>query len=271
MLRFFLIALFVPLAQAEEKLTDAPVFGAHRGYLFEVQEERNRRDIEMVMLEKPKDPPKKLSEKIFNEKLSKEFQRQYSYKFGSTQAEQLLNTPSRAEEYTFYTGQNVTVQEYTAEQQRFGEYMVRRLTEYHVDNWAKNDRDFRAVYRAKERISNLDVQVRRGYKVKWKYNFAGPNMEVSVENPYEIEFKVRAEMNGVISSPAETIYTLGYPLTERISLATRFKEYDGLYQLVGTRRINRRLSTSLTLSTDQRKEGSTVQQNLTLVGLSWSD
>ena len=248
-----------------------PMFGSHYGYLQDVREERNRRDIEMVMLERPREPEKPLSEVIFNEKLSKEFQQQYQYKFGATQAEQVLNTPSRSEDYTFYSGESVTVEEYQHEQRRFGEYMSRRLMEYHVDNWAKNDPDFKAVYQAKERFSNLNMQVKKGYKIKWKYNLSGPNMEVTVDNPYEVECKVRVEMSGVISSPNETIYTLGYPLTDRIRVQARVKEQDGIYQLVGTRRVNSHVSTSITASTDRRREGAAVQQDLVLLGFTWNE
>src|SRR5688500_8510932 len=70
------------LASAEEgaEQSTAP-FGEHHGYLFDVQEERNKRDLEMVMLDKPKPAGKPLNEVIFNEKLSKEFQTQYQYRF----------------------------------------------------------------------------------------------------------------------------------------------------------------------------------------------
>jgi len=246
-------------------------YGEHHGYLFDVKEERNRREIEMVMLEKPKPVSKPLSDVIFNEKLSREFQNQYERRFGSTQAEQILNTPSRSDEYTFSTGQNVTVTEHQKKQQSFGEYMARKLIEFHVDDWAKNDPDFRPVYQVKERVSNVNVQVRKGYKFKWKYNLAGPNMEFTLDNPYDIETKVRVDMSGVVSAPDETTYILGYPVTNKVKVSALYKEQDGLYQLVTTRRLTKHLSTSLTGSTDTREEGSSVKQDLILVGFSWSE
>lgn len=245
-------------------------FGKHHGYVVDVEEERNRRDIEMVMLEKPKDQGPARTQIIFNDKLSREFQQQYAYRFGQTSAEQVLNTPSRSDEYTYYTGETLTIKEYGRYQQKFAEYMVRRLTEFHVDNWAKNDADFRAVYELKDKVSNLDVKMAK-YKLKWKYNFAGPTMDLKIENPYSVEAKVQMEMNGIISAPAETIVTLGYPINPRISVSALYKDYDGVYQLVGTRRMTKHISTSLTGSMDTRKEGPTVQQNLLLVGLSWNE
>ena len=80
--------LFGSLALHAEDDEDAPkTFGAHHGYVSDVVDERSKRDIEMVMLEKPKDQGPPLAEKIFNEKLSKEFQFQYQYRFGQTTTE----------------------------------------------------------------------------------------------------------------------------------------------------------------------------------------
>ncbi|NJL24070.1 MAG: hypothetical protein HC902_02060 [Calothrix sp. SM1_5_4] len=149
----------------------------------------------------------------------------------------MINSPGRSDEYTYYTGRNIGILEYQKYQRAFAEYMARRLTEYHVDHWAKNDPSFRPVYEFKDRVSNLDVRVKKGYNVKWKYNFAGPNMEVSVENPYDVEAKMRMEMTGIVSSPQEMIYTLGYPITNKVKLSGVVKTYDGIYQLVGTRRL----------------------------------
>ncbi len=265
----FIFAIGFPaLADDEAK---PQIFGAHHGYLFEVTEERNRRDIEMVMLQPPPEPKKQLKEVIFNEKLSREFQQQYEYRFGQSQAEQVFNTVARSDEYTYYTGRNVTVQEYQKYQREFAEYMGRRLTEYHVDNWVKNDPDLRPVYEFKDRVSNLDVQMRKGYKLKWKYNFAGPNMDIRLENPYDVTCKVRVEMNGIISSPEELIYTLGYPVNKKVTVTAVHRQMDGVYQLVGTRRISRNLSTSLTASTDTKERGPTVKQDLILIGFAWTE
>jgi len=220
-----LFACSLSTAQESER---PKTFGDHYGYLMDVKEERNKRDIEMVLLDPPKPGPKPLQEIIFNQKLSKEFQQQYEYRFGQSQAEQTLNTVGRSDDYNYYTGRNVTVQQYQTYQQQFAEYMGRRLVEYHVDNWVKNDPDLRPVYEFKDRVSNVSVAVRKGYKVKWKYNFAGPNMEVKVENPYEVDVKMRMEMSGVVSSPSEVIYTLGYQCTPRVYLTGLYRQEDGL-------------------------------------------
>jgi len=256
---------------AMEDDEDRPkVFGEHHGYVFDVVDERSKRDIEMVMLERQKESPPPLTERIFNEKLSKEFQSQYQYRFGQTTTEQALNNPSRSDGYTYYTGETLTIQRYQEEQRHFATYMGRRLTEFHVDNYAKNDPDLKPVYEMKDKISNVNVNVQK-FKFKWKYNFAGPNMDVSIENPYGIEFRARAEMTGVVSSPNEMIYTLGYQLTPRIRVKALHNTWDGLTQLITTRQMTKSISCSLTGSQDTKPQGRAVQQDLILVGLAWSD
>lgn len=244
-------------------------FGDHHGYVGDVTEERNKRDIEMVMLDKPKSPPPPPGQKVFNEKLSKEFKDQYAYRFGQTNSEQLLQ-PKRDDQYLYYTGERLTVQQYADKQKQFAEFMVRRLTEFHIDDYAKHDRDFRQVYELKDRVSNLDVKV-ASYKFLWKYNFAGPSMDINVKNPYDIDFKVRMEMDGIISSPSEYIYTVGYAINPRISTKFVHRQKDGLYQSIWSRRMTKHISTSITGSVDTKVFGPVQQQNLFLVGLSWSE
>lgn len=247
------------------------VFGGHYGYTFDVEAERNKRDVEMVMLDVPEYHQKKLSDVIFTEKLSKEFQTQYKNQFGQTLAEQVINSPGQTDEYQYYSGRNVSIQDYQAQQQAFAEYMARRLTEFHVDHWAKNDPDMRPVYEFKDRVSNLNVEVKRGYKFKWRYNFAGPNMDLSLENPYDVETRARMEMTGIVSSPTEYIYTLGYSLSPRLRISAVHRQIDGMYQLIATRSLTSNMSTSLSGSSDTTDEGANLKQNLVLLGLSWWD
>jgi hypothetical protein len=250
-----------------------PVYGAKPGYLFDVADEKNKRDLEMVMLEPPpKEKP--LGDVIFDQRLSKEFQTQYEYRFGRTAAIQVINSPGRFDEYTYFTGENIGIEEYRKYQRQFAEYMGRRLTEHHVDQWAKKDPDFRAVYEFKDKISNLNVEVKKGYKMRWRYAFSGNYMDFRLENPYDIDTKVTLQMNPAgfgPSKPEETQFELGYQLTKRVRTSALYRQIDGFYQLVFTRQLTRSISTSLTASTDQSTAGPSVHQNLILLGLGWQD
>ncbi len=250
----------------------APVFGSHPGYLFNVLEEKNKRDIEMVMLDKPKPERKPPGPVIVNEKLSREFQEQYRYRFGQTQAEQVINNPSRDAVFIYSnTQRSITFEEYRKYQNQFAEYMIRRLTEYHFDNWAKNDPAIRPVYLMKDKISNVNLQVKKGYKVKLKYNFAGPSFEVKVENPYDLDVGAQAMMSGIISKPRDIIFTLGYQLTDRVQAQTLYRTEQHLKQLVLSRRMTKRVWVSFTSSTGLVPGYTDISQTLTLVGLSWSE
>lgn len=267
------IAFTFRLAAEDKGVERAEVFGGHHGYLFEVSEEKDRRDLEMVLLEKPKAGAPELQEIIFDEKLSREFQSQYAYRFGTTAAEQTMNSVSRNDNFEF-SGQNLTVLEYRERQRQFGEYMGRRLSEHHVDNWAKNDPSIRPIYEVKDKISNVNVKTEAGYKYSWQYSFAGNYMDFKVENPYKIDTKVTLQMSQAQfgpSEPEETIYSLGYQLTKKVRVSTMYKEFDGVYQIIGTRQLTPRMSTSLTGSFDKRVQGPNVQQDLVLVGVSWRD
>lgn len=269
-LESLLLGILLLAAKAHAREAEPSYYGHHHGYTFEVKEEKDRHDVEMVML----DPPPPLESKprvIVNEKLTREFQQQYEYRFGRTQTEQVLNSPSRQDSYTYYTGESLTIQDYTRYQRQFAEYMARRLTEYHVDNFVKTDPTLRPVYELKDRVGRLDVTVKKGYNVKWRYNFAGPSMDITVENPYEIDFRIRMEMGGIISKPSEYIWTASYPINKRVSVSGVYKQTDGLYQVVFSRKVNSHVSTTLTGSIDSLPAGPTVQQNLILVGLSWSE
>jgi hypothetical protein len=78
-------------------------------------------------------------------------------------------------------------------------------------------------------------------------------------------------MTGVISSPNEMIFTLGYQLTPRVRVSALHNTWDGLTQLITTRQMTKSISCSLTASQDTKPQGRAVQQDLVLVGLAWSD
>jgi hypothetical protein len=258
-------------AHAEE-IDLRTVYGAHPGYVSNVKEEQNKRDIEMVLLEKPKEPKKPPKVVIVDDKLTKEFQEQYKLRFGQTMAEQVINSSGgRNDEYTYYNQQSVNILDYHRYQRQFGEYMGRRLVEYHFDKWAKNDKSIRPIYEMKDKISNLNVKFKKGYKLKWKYSFSGPYMEASLDNPYDIELKIQAQMNGIVSNPEEIVYSAGYPLTPRVRISALYKQYDGLYQIIATRQMTKHITTSITGSTDQRMTGPSVHQNLILFGFGWTE
>jgi len=268
--------LFLPallgavLAHADED--KAEVFGSRPGYLFDVDEERDRVEVEMVMLDKPKPPPGPPVKPVFDAKLSKEIQQQYQNRFGATAAEQVINNPSRDQDYSYQGSINsISVQQYMDYQHQFGNYVVRRTIEYHFDNWFKNDPAMKPIYDTKEKFSNLNVQVRKGWKLKWKYNFAGPAMELNLDNPYDIGIKLQMMMTGLISVPNDEIMTLDYQLTRKIHAQLLRHTLWSLTQLSLSRQLTKHISSSLTFSSGQMPWDLTIHEDKWIVGFGYAE
>lgn len=239
-------------------------FGSHPGYTADVQKELHTIDSEVVLIDRPAETAGS-SRPIFDDRLTKEFRSQFEYRFGTTEMEQTLNSPGRQDEYYYFTGRTVSLREYRAEQRSFGEYMGRRLVEHHVDQWAKSSPSFRPVYELKDKVTNLNMEVKKGYKAKIKYSLSGNHLDLNVDNPYDVEAKLRQEMGG------DTILSLGKDVTKLWRVSTLMRVKDGVTQVVGTRRITPALSASITGSVDSREEGITEKQDLILVGFSYSN
>ncbi len=245
---------------------NSQVFGEHPGYLSDVEKERHTIDVEVVLIDEPAELSTGARE-IFDEKLTKEFREQFEYRFGVTELEQSMNSPGRTDEYLYFTGQTVSLQEYQNEQRRFGEYMGRRLVEHHVDHWAKSSPKMKAVYELKDKVTNLDMEVQKGYKVKVKYSLSGGHLDFNLDNPYDMDAKLRVET----SNGNETIVMLGGQANPRWRLSGMVKFNDGIHQMVATRRLTNALSLSLTGSVDTREEGLLVKQDLFLIGFVYTN
>ena len=146
--------------------------------------------------------------------------------------------------------------------------MLRRLTEYHIDNYAKNEPAVRPVYQIKENISKVDLSVAPGWKFKAKYSISGNTLKVDVGNPYT-DSKILVEMDPDKLGPSdvkETIVSIGKDLTKIFRMETHWKTQDGKWSLVGIRRLAPRMSTNITTSTTVRSGGYTVRENRVLWG-----
>jgi len=263
---FLALILVAGLARAEGP------YGAHPGYVSDVQKELHTIDTEVVLIDKPLEPASENSE-FMTERLSNEFRDQFKYKFGVTEMQQSMNSPGRSGEALYYTGKTVSLKEYQLEQRHFGEYMSRRLMEYHVDRWAKANPSIKPVYELKDKMTNLNMEVKKGYKMKVKYSLSGGNLDFNLDNPYDLEARVRLEMgtNFLSTKTQETIISFGSQITPLWSVNTLIRFYDGVVQVVGTRKITPALSTSITGLTDSKEAGPNQQENLILVGFTYTN
>jgi hypothetical protein len=277
-----LLFLFALISGGSAFAELGPVVGAKPGYLSSVREERHWREVEMVLLPargwNARDSAL-MGRSIFDTKLTKEFETQYELKFGRTEAERNLDNSSRYSMLETPGGEYESIDAYSDRQRKFGEYMVRRLTEHHVDQWAKSNPDVRPVYELKDRIQNVSVQMKKGYKLRLHYSLSGNYVDAKVENPYNIGSKVTFQMRDGGFGPSRverTILGLEYPWSKTIKLSA-FHELDtkASTSLVGAKRLNRTLSCTLTLSqnapVDRDVWQTSPRHDLALVGLAWTE
>ncbi len=237
------------------------MIGAKAGYLESVTAERTERTTEMVFLQKPPPPPG--SKPFVSDKLNREFELQYELKFGRTNEERNF-LPSRYEQYSS-GGIFVTYQEDQNRKRNFGNYVIRRVSEYHADNYFKGNENLRTVYEAKDKLSNVDVKVKGGYKAKFNYSISGNYLDLNVENPYKIETRVRMAFGD------QQIYSLGYQFTPTIKSSFEYQDWDGIVRLVTSKRLNNHFTTSITTSKDNHVRGAAQQQDLYLFGVTWNE
>lgn len=249
------------------------IWGQRPGYLDSVEQERRSRQVELTVVSAPSEDRDPLRERIFNDRLSREFQAQYEQRFGRTQAERQLFTPNRFAEYEYSSILSVSFVEDQENKQRFGEYMMRRLVEYHVDDYAKSNPSVRPVYELKDRIANVDMEVRPNYKFRFRYSYSGNYVDVFFENPLGVDTRLSLMMDPGSFGPTqinESILSLRYPLDRNITVSYHYKLEQGVWSLIGERRLSSSLSATLSGATySEGTDGEDVRQNLVLLGLSW--
>ncbi len=268
-----LTAGVAPGAKAEERSESRITREAHPGYTDSVTDERYEKIEEMVLVPRPFSDEINLKQVIFDDRLTQEFQSRWADQFGRTDAERNLFAPSRFDELQYDTGLRVTLEEDRKNRQRFAEYMMRRLVENHVDIYFKSTPSGRKIYELKERISKLNVEVKKGYKVRINYSYSGNYVDLRLENPYDIDSRLRLQMSDGVgpSGLTEAILSLSYPVNQKVNVSSYFYSELGKISLVTSRALGPGLSASITGTTNYRYEKDTEEgQELVLLGLSWN-
>lgn len=251
-LAIFLIVLVLPFAAFAKR-----DYRPHAGYLDEdaTVAEREAVESDLVMIAQlPTEPS--LNERLFNEKLSREFRDRYEQKFGRTDAERIYYSPNRNTYYNdmYYRG---SPQELTDERRRFGDYMIKRLAEYHVEDYMKNDPRGKVLYTIKERVSNVGVSVQK-FRFDARYEIAGNTFDLIVKNPYLDNSRVRLQMNQGSFGPGpiqETIVTIGKNVTPTISVETYFIQPITRFSFVARKALSPTVSTTVSALSGRRDVG----------------
>lgn len=230
---------------------------SYPGYLESVSEERSRLSTEIVIMPLVESTGPTLHDQIFSEKLSRDFRDRYERDFGRTQGEQIQQIPSRFFDKDLGNGQFITNEEYTRRQEKFGNYMSKRLVEFHADKYMKDTPSGQRLYKFKEKVSNVTVETKKGFSYKFRYNLASNDLTLKVDNPYDVDSRVILEGSNVRLS-------LSYWTSKTVQLLSDFHSQDNLLVLSGVKRLKRNWGTSLTASS------SDIEDKF-IVGLSWAD
>ncbi|MEO0335228.1 MAG: hypothetical protein AAF202_02470 [Pseudomonadota bacterium] len=143
--------------------TSSDLVGYHPGYVMDVEYEQTSRTEEFnIFSGPPKEKKRDLRGVIFDRTLTREFRYRYEQQFGRSEIERNVVNPSRFDEYFYRTSVGVSIEEDSQRKQIFGEYMIKRLTEHHIDQYAKSTPELRRVYELKDRLSKVKVEVRKG-------------------------------------------------------------------------------------------------------------
>lgn len=260
---FFLIFLF----NLESLWASSATYGMKVGYILDVAVERTNRVYEIQLVSEPFPEEVELKKMFFVPRLNKEFKERFEQTFGFTDIERNISAPNQYAEQEYQPGVWVTPEEDQLRREAFGNYMVKRLTEHHVDEYVKSNPAVRPVYELKERVSNVKLEVKKGYRVNIRYNFSGNFLNVKVDNPYDIESRLTLQMNPEQVGPSEILETrlyLGYEINREIAVSTDYAFYDGDLILIGSRNMGNNVSVTLTGSADLKESQRNLIQNALL-------
>lgn len=262
-----LAVVMVAMAMSLAVSSRAWAGGLPRGYVADIRMEREQRNEDLVWIQKPSGETM-LRDRIFNERLSREFRERYEQRFGQTEVERVFLAPNRTSYYNDVYGLKGTPQDISEERRRFGEFMIRRLAEWHVENYAKNDPSVRVVWEAKEKLSNLKVEV-ASFRIDAQYSIAGNIFDIKLVNPYA-QSKISLLMNPDQFGPGpidEALLSVIKPINPRYTIEGRWRVTDGFVSLIQYRPLGRYWNGSLTTSAAIHGAGRSPRETLWLVGL----
>ncbi len=237
-------------------------YNQNAGYLIDISSERDMAMRDMVIIAPPQssDP---IKNKIFDPQITKEFEDQYKQRFGFTEAEQSYYATNKYTMFNDGFNDPQSVQDVTKSRQRFGEYMVRRLAEYHSQQFAQHDPSMKAVWNAKERYSKLDVDV-SSFKFSSGYDLSSNTVDLKLRHRW-IDSRMQVQMRGV-GGMRESIFSLSHEFARHVTLESHYTFVDGIAQLIARKQLSPWMSASLVASTYTNVTGTSTRETLYLAG-----
>jgi hypothetical protein len=230
------------------------------GYVQNIEQERQEQFVEIKM-----EVPRLQREKTFNDyifsPLNSEFKAKYREMFGENDTRSIIYRNMTEGGTLIYP---LAFEKETQERKLFAEYMIKRLMDYHVDQYMRTNPEMKPVMEVKERIQNVNVEVTKEVKLKIHYNIVGNYADINVENPY-IESKLALEMNPRSYGPSSILEARAWfhkDLNKLWRSSSYLAAIDGIAYSDLTRHFPNHLA-SFTFggSTPYRSEGRSARQN----------
>ncbi|MCS6838606.1 MAG: hypothetical protein NZ480_07135 [Bdellovibrionaceae bacterium] len=158
-------------------------------YTKDPKKERKEQFVEILLLPPHQSQQTPLFE-IWYRPLAKEFKNRYQEIF----IPEIGRGELMAQEQ--HTAYNRKIFDQSQRRQQFAEFMAKRLIEYHVDQYFRNDPSMRKVYEIKEQLQNVELKVSQEAKIHFHYSLTGNFLETIIQNPYFDELKVIRRFGG---------------------------------------------------------------------------
>jgi hypothetical protein len=241
-------------------------------YVSNVQEERQRNFREIFISNYVPEKKTKLYEVIFNPQLSKEFKDQYRSRFGELDSESMVYMNSRTKFVENPRTLPLDNEKENLKRREFSEYMIKRLSEWHVDNYVKTEPAVRPLYETKERLSHIEVKVTQEVKVDFKYDLAANNLDLILINPW-VDFRWAVEMDRRAFGPSSAVESklkIEKQITSDLRLRTQAALIGGIASLEFEKQLPKNWGLVARTSTFFKDNGDPSRETKYLLGLGTS-
>jgi hypothetical protein len=210
---------------------------ANYGYTNDVAAEREEgNDSIFVIFDVEKPPETRMQDAVFTAQISKELVSRYEREFGRIRAEQSLLYVKPNSYYIDERGRVITAESINNRERVFGEYMFRRLAEYHLDKKLKDDPDTKRVYELKEKLRKTEVEVAKGYKVEAAYSIAANDITFKFKNPFA-DLKIQFDVEKMSDTDSWDV-SAHYEYSKTVDIDTYFAPKNSVVKVVTRKKLD---------------------------------
>lgn len=237
------------------------------GYTQDVDSEREQDYYEIYLVPPHREHVSDYRGLVFNHQLTTEFRQRYVERFGYIDNNSVNYT---ANQFTQGDQNRGSVEVDSRNRRAYGEYMMRRLGEWHLDNFVKSEPSVRPLYEAKERLSNVSVEMGKQTRAKMAYSFSDNSAELVLENPY-CDSKLRIEMDPTKvgpSAPIENRLYIGKSINKLTYVNSQLAEKDGIMILELQRQLAPAVGSAFSVSQPYKEQGFSARETRINAGVS---